>query len=133
MRLTSLMDAPTALTLEVMEACIQKDESQFTGTCNALQVRSHFQPIYSLARPSKPGGEMISPLTLFANQKPLAETVFADRLCRTLHVKNVAQQNDNSSWLFLNIHPAVMNQGKQFGNFFAQLQQNDSAVKKNHE
>lgn len=132
MRLSSIMDAPTALTLEVMEACIQKDETQFTGTLNSLQVRSHFQPIYSLAhkrvvgyealaRPSTANGEMISPLSLFANQKTLSEIVFADRLCRALHVKNFAQQHDNNSWLFLNIHPTVMNQGQLFGSFFADL------------
>src|SRR5690606_2860583 len=63
----------------------------------------------------------ISPLSLFANQKTLSEIVFADRLCRALHVKNFAQQHDNNSWLFLNIHPTVMNQGQLFGSFFADL------------
>ena len=137
MRLSSLMDAPTALTLDVIEACIKKDERQFigtcnTGACNAVQVRSHFQAIYSLAhqrvvgyealaRPAKQNGESISPLTLFSHQNNLSEKVFVDRLCRTLHVKNFVQQHDNNSWLFLNIHPTVMNQGKHFGAFFAEM------------
>jgi EAL domain-containing protein (putative c-di-GMP-specific phosphodiesterase class I) len=123
-----------ALTLDFMEAFIAREETHFAANHSPLRLESHFQPIYSLAhqrtvgfealiRPYLPNGEPISPIALFSDIKTLADTVFLDRLCRTLHVRNFARQADDSTWLFLNINPLVMTHGKKYGAFFSRLLQ----------
>lgn len=99
---------------------------------NDICLRSYYQPIYSLVhqravgfealvRPSHINGDSIMPTDLFAMAKNLEDTVFLDRLCRALHVRNFVSQADDTSWLFLNVDPLVTTHGRQFGAFFKQL------------
>lgn len=62
-----------------------------------------------------------SPEVLFASASTLEDTVFLDRVCRTLHVRNFVRQANDSGWLFLNINPMVTMHGREFGAFFSQL------------
>ncbi len=142
MQLIPLMDTQPALTLNFLEGFIKKEEKQFMGVCDVVSIGSCFQPVYSfahqrivgyeaLARPISKGGQAISPLTLFSSSKTQANTVFMDRLCRAVHVKNFVQQGNQDAWLFLNINPAVMKDGKQFGSFFSEmLEQNHLSPKR---
>ena len=50
-----------------------------------------------------------------------AESVFLDRLCRNLHVRNFVAMADDTSWLFLNINPLVTIKGRLYGHYFAEL------------
>ncbi len=105
-----------------------------TGHLGALCLRSHFQPVYSLAhqravgfeallRPQHDDGRALSPPAFFGMAGNREETVFLDRLCRTLHLRNFMMQDDGLSWLFLNIDPGVVTGGRQYGAFFAELLQ----------
>jgi EAL domain-containing protein (putative c-di-GMP-specific phosphodiesterase class I) len=121
------------LTLDYMESFIKADGRQYAAACgDQVELRSHFQPIYSLAhqrvvgyealiRPSLLDGGSISPLMLFAEASTLEQSVFIDRMCRTLHVSNFMQQADDTTWLFLNLNPLTTMYGKQFGPFFKDL------------
>lgn len=122
------------LTLDYMESFITAEGRYLAAQYNGIKLHSHFQPIYSLAhqrivgfealvRPSRADGNPLSPLALFASTHHLEETVFLDRLCRTLHIRNFVQHADDSSWLFLNINPLVTVYGQQYGAFFQQLLQ----------
>jgi EAL domain-containing protein (putative c-di-GMP-specific phosphodiesterase class I) len=122
------------LTLDYMESFIKPDDDRYSALCDQVQLRSHFQPIYSLAhqrvvgfealvRPSLIDGGPITPLTLFSEASTLEQSVFIDRMCRTLHVSNFMQQADDTTWLFLNLNPLTTMYGKQFGPFFKELLQ----------
>jgi EAL domain-containing protein (putative c-di-GMP-specific phosphodiesterase class I) len=102
------------------------------GSLRDLRLRSHYQPIYSFAhqrivgfealiRPSFASSECVPPETLFASASTMAETVFLDRICRTLHIRNFVRQSNDSGWLFLNINPMVTMHGRQYGAFFREL------------
>lgn len=122
------------LTLDYMESFIAPEGTRYAAHCDPVQLRSHFQPIYSLAhqrvvgfealiRPSLADGIPVSPLELFSDANNLAQTVFIDRLCRTLHISNFVQQANDEAWLFLNLNPLTTVHGKQFGPFFKELLQ----------
>ncbi|HQQ62587.1 MAG TPA: EAL domain-containing protein [Pseudomonadales bacterium] len=102
------------------------------GQLRDVQLRSHYQPVYSFAhqrivgfealvRPGRAGGDAFSPEVLFGSASTLEDTVFLDRVCRTLHVRNFVRQAHDSGWLFLNINPMVTMHGREFGAFFGQL------------
>lgn len=102
------------------------------GQLKDVQLRSSYQPVYSFAhqrivgfealvRPSRTCGETLSPEVLFASANTLEDTVFLDRVCRTLHVRNFVRQSDDTGWLFLNVNPMVTMHGRDFGAFFGQL------------
>lgn len=134
---TAPLATPRQLTLEHMEVFISQEAQHHVAQCNDLILHSHFQPVYSLAhqrtvgyealvRPFHADGKPVAPLALFPRSEPLEKTVFIDRLCRTLHVRNFSALADDKSWLFLNLNPQVTIHGKQFGSFFHQLlQQHD--------
>lgn len=125
--------APTIpLTLDQIDPFISSDGSHLRGHCHDINLHSHFQPIYSLAhqrivgfealvRPYLADGRPLPPLDLFGRASSLEETVFLDRLCRTLHLQNFARQPNGATWLFLNLNPLVTVHGKHYGPFFRQL------------
>lgn len=75
---------------------------------------SQFQPIYSIShrRPvghealirAKRGEQRVSPDTLLSVPTTGPENLSLDRLCRSLHMRSFAQQQTDSSWLFLNLN-----------------------------
>lgn len=95
---------------------------------------SAFQPIFSFAhqrsvgfealvRPLNTAGEAIPPGLFFNHFTDLDDIVFVDRLCRTLHVANY-QSLGSQNWLFLNVNPLVVAQGKSRGSFFREMLDN---------
>ncbi len=96
-------------------------------------IGSVFQPIFTLAgqgvvgyegllRAQRPLGINIPPPQLFAGQHDSAAVIDLDRLCRTLHVGNFSAQG-LEGWLFLNINPRVVVEGRLRSTFFAELLQ----------
>lgn len=96
------------LTFDYLSSFISPESDGYTAVCEQVQMRSHFQPIFSLAhqrivgfealvRPSTTDGNPLSPLELFAKADGLEQSVFIDRLCRTLHVSNFMQQADDTT------------------------------------
>jgi len=97
-----------------------------------LRLRSHFQPIFSLAhrrpvgyegliRATRPGGGSVAPLDLLRDAPHGEARTLLDRQCRRLHVRNFLRLDAAHSWLFLNVDPYVASEGRRFGAFFAQM------------
>lgn len=103
------------------------------GAYNDIGLRSAFQPIISFPHQRIVGYEalvrgyssvterMIPPPEIFESAQTRRETVYLDRLCRALHVHNFKAVPDELSWLFLNVNPEVMVNGREFGPFLSEL------------
>lgn len=96
------------------------------------QLDSAFQPIFSLPhrrvvgyeallRPFDREHKPVSPLDLFTRTRDMAATVYLDRLCRDIHVRNFIRLNDNVNWLFVNVHAEVAMAAPRHAPFFNQL------------
>lgn len=96
------------------------------------RLDSAFQPIFSLPhrrvvgyeallRPFDREQNPVSPLDLFGKTRDIAATVYLDRLCRNIHVRNFIRLNDNVNWLFLNVHAEVAMAAPRHAPFFNQL------------
>ena len=96
------------------------------------RLDSAFQPIFSLSHRRVVGYEALlrpfdreqkpaSPLELFAKTRDIAATVYLDRLCRDIHVRNFIRFNDKVNWLFLNVHAEVAMAAPRHAPFFNQL------------
>ncbi len=89
------------------------------------------QPIYSLSHEKaigyealvrgRAGKETISPWEIFSSADGFEQTVHLDRLCRTIHLHNYQRHVAEDAWLFLNINPQVVIEGRHSGSFFRQL------------
>ncbi|MGE0370571.1 MAG: EAL domain-containing protein, partial [Gammaproteobacteria bacterium] len=100
-----------------------------------LRLDSHYQPIFSLAhqrvigfealmRATDADGRPRSPQEVFGNTRGYTDTVLLDRLCRATHLYNFARQDPAAAWLFLNINPRVIAEGRRSGSFLqAKLEQ----------
>ena len=95
-------------------------------------LRSAFQPIFSFAHARPVGfeglvrandlaGNSVSPLTLLSEEHAIEGTIFLDRLLRTLHIANFVHRAFEDSWLFLNVSPSVVINGRTQGPFFRQM------------
>jgi EAL domain-containing protein (putative c-di-GMP-specific phosphodiesterase class I) len=60
---------------------------------------------------------------VFAQPGDAAELVHLDRLCRSLHLRNHQINETSDAWLFLNVNPRVVVEGKHYGAFFTGLLQ----------
>lgn len=105
---------------------------QIVGQFKQLTLHSHYQPIISLAhrrvvgyealvRPHDAVAQPVSPLTLFQSVHDERETVYLDRLCRNIHVRNFISAASGNSWLFLNVNPEVALHGKEYAPYFSEL------------
>jgi EAL domain-containing protein (putative c-di-GMP-specific phosphodiesterase class I) len=99
---------------------------------NNLKLSTALQPIYSLAHKRVVGYEAllrvkdkknnsISPQTLFEGNKKTEDIIHLDRFSRYIHVQNFLKIKDNINWLFLNVSPQTIVEGKFYGNFFKEL------------
>ncbi|WP_110186678.1 EAL domain-containing protein [Pokkaliibacter plantistimulans] len=80
-----------------------------------FELRSHFQPIYSLAHRRCVGLEALirtqdgnlpcSPLELFAMARARDEEALLDQHCQALHLRNYAELLLPEQWLFINVCP----------------------------
>jgi EAL domain-containing protein (putative c-di-GMP-specific phosphodiesterase class I) len=118
--------------LDKIEAATQTVGAEVIGSYKGLRLFSHFQPIFSLVhkrpigyeallRARDPNGENIAPLDIFNEVRDEEDSVFLDRLCRNLHLRNFLPMADNSSWIFLNVNPLVTVVGKRYGQYFGEL------------
>jgi EAL domain-containing protein (putative c-di-GMP-specific phosphodiesterase class I) len=118
--------------LDQIEAATQLVAGHVEGKYKDQRLLSHFQPIYSLVHKRPVGYEAllrahnqnnirVPPLEIFKIAANEYETVFLDRLCRNLHLRNFLSLSDDRSWIFLNISPQVTIGGKKFGAYFEEL------------
>lgn len=118
--------------LDQIEAATQSSKTEVMGHYKGLRLFSHFQPIFSLVHKRPVGyeallrarnqtGTNIPPLALLNMVESEEDTVFLDRLCRNLHLRNFLPMADDSSWIFININPQVTVSGKKYGSYFGDL------------
>jgi EAL domain-containing protein (putative c-di-GMP-specific phosphodiesterase class I) len=95
-------------------------------------IRSAFQPIFSfahgravgfegLARAWDRAGKAVPPPVLLASAPEGDEAVFLDRLLRALHTANFSTHAFPDAWLFLNVSPEVVVNGRSRGPFFKEM------------
>lgn len=122
-------------TLDVVEAALSADSPRTTsGEFAGLRLKSHFQPVFSLAHKRAVGheallravdaeGRPVPPLRAFHIADVAGQTVLLDRISRAIHVRNfLAQPVAGSSWLFLNFNPMALGDAKlRHGKFFRAL------------
>lgn len=118
--------------LDQIEAATQSLKTEVMGHYKDLRLFSHFQPIFSLVHKRPVGyeallrarnqtGTNIPPLAVLNMVESEEDTVFLDRLCRNLHLRNFLPMADGSSWIFININPQVTVSGKKYGSYFGDL------------
>lgn len=117
------------------ESALYQDAACTYAMFHGCRLDSHYQPIFSLAhqrvvgfealmRATAPDGRPRSPHELFGAVRGYTDTVLLDRLCRATHIANFARQPTGDSWLFLNINPRVIAEGRRSGSFLkARLEQ----------
>jgi len=99
-----------------------------------LIIDTHFQPIFSLShrrpvgyealmRASRADGTPVAPVDVFAGSRDERGTVYLDRLCRDIHVRNFRTFARGSRWLFLNVNPTVVIRGREHGPYFESMLQ----------
>ncbi len=117
------------ISFDQIDAALRSDAERTVAMFGALKLNSHFQPIFSLAHQRIVGFEALlratdsyrlprSPLEVFGAVRNHADTVLLDRLCRTVHLHNFVRHEIEPAWLFLNVSPQVVVEGKRYGSFF---------------
>ena len=118
--------------LSEIAASITENGGMTMAPWAGLKLTSAFQPVYSLAhkrvvghealvRALDPSDALVSPAELFNANPDIGRLTRLDRTCRYVHGLNFKRFDNDVGWLFLNIHPAVVKAGHQFGPFFAQM------------
>lgn len=114
--------------LERLQAVGEAVEAEHRG----LRIRSAFQPVFSfahnravgfeaLARARKADGAPVPVSELLSMDRSVEGTVFLDRLLRALHAANFSTRPEDSTWLFLNVAPTVVVNGRSQGPYFKDL------------
>ncbi len=131
------MSAAHCLPLPRSGNCLDRCRSLLEGPLGGMRAEfashslsSAFQPIFGLSHRRAVGfeallraemsGRPVSPLQVF-DKTDGSETVFLDRLSRAMHAFNFRALNAPEAWLFLNIRPQVVIEGRVHGPFFAAL------------
>jgi len=126
------MASTTRDMFDLIDGSIYPTEEGALALYNNMRLHSVFQPIFSLShrrivgyegllRASTDGGEELAPYQAFSSVNNEPEIVYLDRLSRALHVRNFCNQDQQSTWLFLNVNPQVIVHGKHYGTFFEEL------------
>jgi len=121
----------SSVNLQSIRNLLQQAGQKTTGKLAGLTVRSHFQPIFSVAhsrtvgfeglmRPSDPDGNPVSPLDALARGRDFSHILTLDRLASAVHVHNF-QQLKADGWLFLNMNTAVFLESVHDGHFLGEL------------
>lgn len=111
--------------------CLSNRKGEAVAYYNTYELRSVYQPIFSLSHRSISGfealiriqdesGNSVSLSKLFDFSGLTDHHIFFDRLCCALHTVNF-KSLAASQWLFLNIDPKVMTKGYCGGAFFETL------------
>lgn len=118
--------------LALIQAALHGDGKDIQAQFDGYQLHSVFQSIIcvnqgktigyeGLLRAHDEHGTAVSPQHVFKHTNSLNRTVFLDRLCRAMHLQNFAKLGLEDHWLFLNIDPQVIIQGRRFGVFFKEF------------
>ena len=121
--------------LDNVKQSISTNAGRAYGYFGGKRLDSVFQPIYSLPhrrivghegllRASRFGRKDISPIQVFNGDGGYisdTQSVFLDRLCRTIHLHNYQLEHTDNQWLFLNVSAQVINRRRDHGPFFAEL------------
>ncbi|MEO6696891.1 MAG: EAL domain-containing protein [Gammaproteobacteria bacterium] len=126
--------AQTESALDSIETYTSVFGGHIVGRFKSRQLTSAFQPVVSLTHETIVGCEgllratdddnnPVSPLAVFGESKTISESVLLDRLCRSIHLRNYQTLGLDRGWLFLNINPRVVIEGKGYGAYFSDLLQ----------
>lgn len=121
--------------LENVKQSISTNAGRAYGYFGGKRLDSVFQPIYSLPhrrivghegllRATRFAGKNIPPIQVFNGDGGYisdTQSVFLDRLCRTIHLHNYQLEHTDNQWLFLNVSAQVINRRRDHGPFFAEL------------
>jgi EAL domain-containing protein (putative c-di-GMP-specific phosphodiesterase class I) len=105
--------------LEMLLSMMERDGNSWFANYRGIEIRSAFQPVLSvshakvigyeaLMRARTPKGEALPPPLVFSLARRHDEAVLLDRLSRTVHVANFADQGGDLGWLFLNVLPQIL-------------------------
>jgi EAL domain-containing protein (putative c-di-GMP-specific phosphodiesterase class I) len=127
------MNAPAKqYTLEFIQSMLDEKSGRVSGSLKDLQLRTAFQPIFSLPhkrtigfdtslRGTDPMGKPVSAETLFARSENYAEKSLLDLLCATIHVHNFTAGWKLPGLLFVNLHPEVFLDADRTSEFLAHM------------
>lgn len=119
------MDAPVrGYSLEFIQNMITEQSGRVSGWFNDLELKTVFQPAFSLPHKCAVGfeanlrsadtmGRPVSPQALFGPVQNYAEASMLDMLCTTMHVRSFSSQMPSKGLLLINLHPEVL---LDFGN-----------------
>ena len=118
-------------TLQSIRDLLHFDGSRTVGQFAGLTIRSHFQPIFSVAhsravgfeglmRPIDSSGHPVAPLDAFKLGRDFSHVLTLDRLASGMHVQNF-QHLGAEGWLFLNMNTEVFLASVHEGNFMTEL------------
>ncbi|MEO8006732.1 MAG: EAL domain-containing protein [Betaproteobacteria bacterium] len=125
-------ESPSIVNLQAIRPLLQHAENgPTTGKFNSLSIRSHFQPIFSVAhsrmvgceglmRPSDERGQVMTPIDAFRLVRDASHVLTVDRLACAVHVHNFMHLNAEG-WLFLNMNVEVFLETAQEGHFLGEL------------
>lgn len=120
------------ISIDHISKLVHHQGKQLVGTFNDYYLHTAVQPIFSLAHKRVVGYEAlvrvkaikekwVSPAELFNNRYTEVQSILLDRLCRFLHIHNFTSLEDDLNWLFLNVSPQTIINGKNYGGFFTEL------------
>lgn len=119
------MNSPAReFSLDFIHSMITEDSGRLSGWFNDLELKSVFQPTFSLPlnravgfeanlRSADSLGRPVSPQALFGPVQNYPEISMLDMLCTTLHVRNFFGSPAPKGLLLVNLHPEVL---LDFGN-----------------
>ena len=127
----SLETPASRTTLQSIRELLHFDGSRTVGQFAGLTIRSHFQPIFSVAhsravgfeglmRPIDSSGHPVAPLDAFKLGRDFSHVLTLDRLASGMHVQNF-QHLGAEGWLFLNMNTEVFLASVHEGNFMTEL------------
>lgn len=123
---------PRGYSLEFIQGMITESGGRVSGWINDLELRSVFQPAFSLPhgravgfeaslRSSDSAGRPVSPQSLFGPVLNYAETSMLDLLCAAVHVRSFAVPGAPRGLLLINLHPEVLLDFANSAGFLAAL------------
>ncbi|MBM7555772.1 EAL domain-containing protein [Halanaerobacter jeridensis] len=120
------------LNYNFIKKLIHQENNKLVATFKNYTLYTALQPIFSLAHKRVIGYEglvrvkdqnnnWISPAKLFNLDFNQPDIILLDRLCRYIHTHNFKKLEPKNKWLFLNVHPEIINNGSNYGSFFKNL------------
>ncbi len=121
-----------SISIDCVNSFTYLKNERWYGRFKEYQLNTALQPIFSLAHQRIVGYEAlirirddlnrtINPSLLFNSKLEKHDLTLLDRISRMIHVKNYALSEDSLNWLFLNVSPQVVVNGKRFGSYFKNL------------